>query len=147
MEPQVLRRCALAAVLCALVAAALPALSFNDPGDPAVLAGRIADAMNADELLGQVFFLGWQGEGLSADILRWIGTRGIGGVKIFPRNVTDLPSLAADVVTMQKLAARSRFSVPLFVATDQEGGWVRQIKDETSVSPGQPGTWCRRCSR
>jgi len=136
MEPQALRRCALAAVFCVLAAAALPALSFNDTGDPADLAGRIANAMSPDELLGQVFFLGWQGEGLSADILRWIGTRGIGGVKIFPRNVTDLPSLAADVVTMQKLAARSRFSIPLFVATDQEGGWVRQIKDETSVSPG-----------
>jgi beta-N-acetylhexosaminidase len=101
-----------------------------------VLAGRLAEAMTVDELLGQVFFLGWQGQGLSADILRWIGTRGIGGVKVFPRNVTDLTSLARDVVTMQTLAGKSRFAIPLFVATDQEGGWVRQIKDETSVSPG-----------
>jgi beta-N-acetylhexosaminidase len=92
--------------------------------------------MTDDELLGQVFFLGWQGVGPSADILRWIGTRGIGGVKIFPRNVSDLPSLARDVAGMQKLAARGRFGIPLFIATDQEGGWVRQIKDETSVSPG-----------
>ena len=57
-------------------------------------------------------------------------------MKIFPRNVSDLPSLARDVGEMQRLAARGRFGIPLFVATDQEGGWVRQIKDETSVSPG-----------
>jgi beta-N-acetylhexosaminidase len=114
----------------------LSALSFHDPGDPAVLAARMTGAMTDEELLGQVFFLGWQGLGASPDILRWIGTRGIGGVKIFPRNVSDLPSLARDIATMQSLAAKNRFAIPLFVATDQEGGWVRQIKDETSVSPG-----------
>jgi len=128
------------AVLCAALLLLAPrgasALSFRDPGDPADLAARIAEAMTDDELLGQVFFLGWQGVGPSADILRWIGIREIGGVKIFPRNVSDLQSLARDVVGMQKLAARGRFGIPLFVATDQEGGWVRQIKDETSVSPG-----------
>jgi beta-N-acetylhexosaminidase len=114
----------------------IPALSFQDPGDPAVIAARISDAMTEEELLGQVFFLGWQGVGPSPDILRWISDREIGGVKIFPRNVADLPSLADDIAAMQGLAARGRFGIPLFVATDQEGGWVRQIKDETSVSPG-----------
>ena len=127
----------LAALVFLLAAAAgAGALSFRDPGDPTVIAGRIAAAMTDEELLGQVFFLGWQGVGPSADILRWIGSRGIGGVKIFPRNVSDLPSLARDVAQMQRLASRNRFAIPLFVATDQEGGWVRQIKDETSVSPG-----------
>jgi beta-N-acetylhexosaminidase len=111
-------------------------LSFRDPGDPSELAGEIASAMTDEELLGQVFFLGWQGVGPSADILRWISARGIGGVKIFPRNVSDLAGLARDVGAMQKLAMRGRFKIPLFVATDQEGGWVRQIKDQTSVSPG-----------
>jgi beta-N-acetylhexosaminidase len=127
------------AALCGLsMAAAIPgaALSFTDPGDPAVLAARIAGAMTREELLGQILFLGWQGKGPSADILRWIGARGIGGIKIFPRNVSDLTSLARDVSVMQKLAANNGFSIPLFVATDQEGGWVRQIRGETSVSPG-----------
>jgi beta-N-acetylhexosaminidase len=124
------------AALLALPACGASALGFRDPGDPAVLASRIAEAMTDDELLGQVFFLGWQGVGPSPDILRWIGTRGIGGVKIFPRNVSDLQSLARDVADMQRLSAQGRFAIPLFVATDQEGGWVRQIKDQTSVSPG-----------
>ncbi|HTP59537.1 MAG TPA: glycoside hydrolase family 3 protein, partial [Spirochaetia bacterium] len=123
-------------LLLALGARGLPGLSFNDPGDPAVLAGQLADAMSADELLGQVFFLGYQGVGPSPEIQRWIKDHAIGGVKLFPRNVSNLDSLAQDVVLMQRLAALNRFHIPLFMATDQEGGWVRQIKDETSISPG-----------
>ncbi|HET6451716.1 MAG TPA: glycoside hydrolase family 3 protein [Spirochaetia bacterium] len=126
----------MAAVLLLGAAGSALALSFTDPGNPDTVAARIASAMTDDELLGQVFFLGWQGVGPSADILRWITTRHIGGVKIFPRNVSDLESLARDIARMQGLAMRGRFGIPLFVATDQEGGWVRQIKDETSVSPG-----------
>ncbi len=62
-----------AAFAAALLApAAAEALGFGDPGPAAALAGRIADAMNDQELLGQVFFLGWQGVGPSPDILRWI---------------------------------------------------------------------------
>ena len=61
--------------------------------------------MSDDELLGQVFFLGYQGVGPSQDILRWISERNLGGVKLFPRNVSDLTSLARDVALMQGLAA------------------------------------------
>ena len=111
-------------------------MDFSIPAPPASLASRIADAMTDDELLGQVFFLGYQGVGPSAEIQHWIKDHSIGGVKLFPRNVSDLTSLARDVALMQRLAERGRFHVPLFVATDQEGGWVRQIKDETSISPG-----------
>jgi beta-N-acetylhexosaminidase len=136
LAPTTRRVAILGAVILALAAAACPALSFTDPGDAGQLAGRLAEAMTDQELLGQVLFLGWQGVGPSADILRWIGERGIGGVKIFPRNVSSLPSLARDVSAMQALARRNRLGIPLFVATDQEGGWVRQIKDETSQSPG-----------
>jgi len=139
MEPRVLNRAArvlIALVLLSAAAGRVAALGFQDPGEPEQLAAKIADAMTDQELLGQVFFLGWQGVGPSPDLLRWIATRSIGGIKIFPRNVADLPSLARDIDRMQKLSARGRFGIPLFVATDQEGGWVRQIKDETSISPG-----------
>ncbi len=129
-------KAASAALLLAALAGRAWGLGFFDPGPPASLASRIADAMTDDELLGQVFFLGYQGVGPSAEIQHWIKDHSIGGVKLFPRNVSDLTSLARDVALMQRLAERGRFHVPLFVATDQEGGWVRQIKDETSISPG-----------
>ena len=72
--------------------------------------------MTTEELLGQVLFLGWQGVGPSPDILRWIGTRGIGGVKIFPRNVSDLLPLRGTSspcrTSRQGTASPSRFSSP-----------------------------------
>ena len=128
----------LQAVLVALLlrGPAAGCLSFWD-GDPApVLAARLAAAMTDEELLGQLMILGYPGALADSGIPRWVRDRNIGGVKIFPRNVKDLPSLAQDIASLQALAARRRFRVPLFVATDQEGGWVRQIKDETSIAPG-----------
>lgn len=135
MESRVLRIPALVSLL-AFSAACAGGLGFFDPGSPSALAQSIAEAMTTDELLGQVFFLGYQGIGPSPEIQRWIRDHHIGGVKLFPRNVSDLTSLARDVALMQGLAELGRFHVPLFIATDQEGGWVRQIKDETSISPG-----------
>ena len=37
---------------------------------------------------------------------------------------------------MQDAAAKTNLKIPLFVATDQEGGWVRHVKGETSITPG-----------
>src|SRR5574337_407072 len=135
MEPRILRAFPVAFAL-AFAACGAWGLGFFDPGSPATLAQSIADTMTADELLGQVFFLGYQGVGPSPEIQGWIRDRQIGGVKLFLRNVSDLTPLARDVALMQGLAEKGRFHVPLFIATDQEGGWVRQIKDETSISPG-----------
>ena len=130
-------------VLTALLAAALVlaspsarGLGFDDPGPAAEVAARITAAMTDEELLGQVMMLGYPGPLAESEIPRWIRERRIGGVKIFPRNVEDLPSLAVDIAAMQRLATGGRFAIPLFVSTDQEGGWVRQIKGETSIGPG-----------
>jgi len=135
MESRLLRAAA-AACLLAVAAGGAWGLGFFDQGSPTALARSLVDAMTGDELLGQVFFLGYQGIGPSPEIQRWIRDHHIGGVKLFPRNVSDLTSLARDVALMQGLAEKGRFAIPLFIATDQEGGWVRQIKDETSISPG-----------
>ena len=37
---------------------------------------------------------------------------------------------------MQRSAADTRLGIPLFIATDQEGGWVRHVKSKTSITPG-----------
>jgi beta-N-acetylhexosaminidase len=132
MEPRALT--GLLAALFALACRPAAGLDFWDGG--AGLAGRIAAAMTDDELLGQVMMLGYPGPLAESEIPRWVRERGIGGIKIFPRNVSDLPSLAGDVASLQALADAGPFRIPLFVSTDQEGGWVRQIKGETSLAPG-----------
>ncbi len=151
--------CALAAAAAAVPAASTPAAppapaptaastpaapaaigfweaALPSTGSPEQAAARLVASMSDEELLGQTLFLGYLGTAPSAEIRAWIRDRGIGGVKIFARNVADLPSLARDVADMQRLSQSTRLAVPLLVATDQEGGWVRHIKRETSITPG-----------
>jgi beta-N-acetylhexosaminidase len=105
-------------------------------GPPEQAAARLAASMTDGELLGQTMCFGYLGTSLSPEIRAWIREKAIGGVKVFSRNVDQLPALARDVAEMQRLSQGTRLAVPLLVATDQEGGWVRHIKLETSTSPG-----------
>ena len=114
--------------------AALP--SFWDDLPDEELIEAILSEMTEEELLGQVFMLGYVGKRPSGEILNWIRSRNLGGVKIFTRNVDTLAGLAASIDEMQEAAATGRFQIPLFMSTDQEGGWVRHIKLETSQTPG-----------
>jgi beta-N-acetylhexosaminidase len=66
----------------------------------------------------------------------WIRDRNIGGVKIFGWNTGDTRRLAETVGTLQRLSLDGAFGLPLLVATDQEGGWIRHVKGATSETPG-----------
>ncbi len=100
------------------------------------IAESLINSMTLPEILGQIFFLGYLGKTPSDEIKMWIKERDAGGIKIFTRNVKDLKTLAESIAEMQKLAVSNRYGIPLLIATDQEGGWVRHIKQETSVTPG-----------
>ncbi len=99
----------------------------------------MASSMSDEELLGQVFMIGFHGPGADSAILSWIREKHIGGVKIFGWNGENLKVLARTSGTMQRAAIESGRGIPLFIATDQEGGWVRHVKGETSITPGNMG--------
>ncbi|MDR2964639.1 MAG: glycoside hydrolase family 3 protein [Treponema sp.] len=111
-------------------------LSFNDSGTPEELAAKIENAMTDEQALAQVFMFGWVGEEPSPLIMDWITRRGIGGVKIFGWNTSDTQKLARTVGELQQASLRGAFNIPLLVATDQEGGWVRHVRGSTSETPG-----------
>lgn len=92
--------------------------------------------MDDTDLLGQVMLLGYFGLDPSQEILEWISNNRIGGVKIFGWNVSELERLGRSISLMQKTAAGNPLEIPLFIATDQEGGWVRHVKGNTSITPG-----------
>ena len=92
--------------------------------------------MDNRELAGQLFMISYPGTEPDETALEWIKHRNVGGIKIFARNVGSLPSLAENIAMMQKLASGTRLRIPLFIATDQEGGWVRHIKGNTSETAG-----------
>ena len=93
-------------------------------------------SMDDTDLLGQIMILGYFGLDPSPEILEWISEKRIGGVKIFGWNVSELERLGKSISLMQKTAAETPLKIPLFIATDQEGGWVRHVKGKTSITPG-----------
>ncbi|MDR2028723.1 MAG: glycoside hydrolase family 3 protein [Treponema sp.] len=111
-------------------------LSFTDPGDPPVLAAAMVEAMSDEEALAQIFMFGWVGAAPSPLIMDWIRDRNIGGIKIFGWNTGDTLLLAETVGALQRAALEGKYGIPLLVATDQEGGWIRHVKGSTSETPG-----------
>ncbi|MDR1858726.1 MAG: glycoside hydrolase family 3 protein [Treponema sp.] len=130
------RRGLVFAVALAILASPLHSLNFFDEGTPEELAAAIEEAMTDDQALGQVFMLGWVGAEPSPLIMDWIRERNIGGVKIFGWNTEDTLRLARTVGDLQEESLRGAFGIPLLVATDQEGGWIRHVKGSTSETPG-----------
>ena len=93
-------------------------------------------AMSDEELAGQLFMISYPGTEPDETTIQWIEERNLGGVKIFGKNVGSLPKLAENIGIMQEMACHTRLRIPLLTATDQEGGWVRHIKFNTSETAG-----------
>lgn len=96
----------------------------------------LRDAMSDEERVAQLLMVSWPSEAPSPEIMRWIRERNIGGVKIFGWNGEDLPVLTDTIALMQAESIATGTGIPLFTATDQEGGWVRHVKGGTSITPG-----------
>ncbi len=101
-----------------------------------ILAKAIVGRMSNEELLSQILMFGWAGAEPDNLLFQWVGGRGLGSVKVFGWNTDDINLVAKSITALQKSAASRRFKIPLFVATDQEGGWIRHVKGETAVTPG-----------
>lgn len=101
-----------------------------------VLAQALVDRMTDTELLSQILMFGWSGAEPNELLFQWVD-RGLGSVKVFGWNTDDINLVAKSVNRLQTRAAKNnRFGIPLYVATDQEGGWIRHVKGDTSITPG-----------
>ncbi len=123
-------------LFCAGIVFNVNSIDFTSNLPPEELADTLLDSMSDEEILAQTFMLGWVGADPSPLIMEWIQKRSIGGVKIFGWNTEDTIHLAKAVGTLQSTALQQRLKIPLLVATDQEGGWVRHVKGSTSETPG-----------
>lgn len=100
------------------------------------LAVELTDRMNDEELLAQILMFGWAGAEPSDLLNSWVTERGLGSVKVFGWNTDNIQKVAKSIRSLQQKSADRPFKIPLFVATDQEGGWIRHVKGETSDTPG-----------
>ncbi len=110
--------------------------NFWDVAGNDELADSIVSHMTDEELLAQILMFGWAGTEPSPLVTDWVAKRSLGNVKIFGWNTDDTMKVASSVTLLQKKAENNRFRIPLFVATDQEGGWIRHIKGRTTETPG-----------
>src|SRR5690606_667232 len=60
----------------------------------------------------------------------------VGGVILFARNIRDPVQVANLTRSLQQLAQSSGARIPLFIATDQEGGIVARLRSPAAVMPG-----------
>ena len=118
-----------------LFAQQTPTVNFWTRMDNDELAARITDEMTDTELLSQTFMFGWAGTEPPELLYQWV-ERGLGSVKVFGWNTDDIYLVSKSISSLQKEAAEGRFQIPLFVATDQEGVWIRHVKGDTSITPG-----------
>ncbi|UER68035.1 glycoside hydrolase family 3 protein [Borrelia sp. BU AG58] len=95
--------------------------------------------MSDKELLGQMFMISYPGEKITNFTLDFIREKNLGGIKIFGWNSESLSSLIESINKAQTMSQKNRFKIPLFIATDQEGGWTQHIKLKTSRTIGNLG--------
>ena len=101
-----------------------------------VLAQEIIERMTNDELLAQIFMFGWAGGETPPLLSRWVADRELGSVKVFGWETQNEIVVAQSITELQKYSQQSKFKIPLYVATDQEGGIIRHVKGATSETPG-----------
>ncbi len=101
-----------------------------------VLADELINRMTDEELLAQMYMFGWTGQFPTESVINWVEERGIGSVKLFGWNTDDVNQVAQSVILLQKKSQERPLKIPLYVATDQEGGWIRHVKGRTSETPG-----------
>lgn len=122
-------------IIVFLISTSVFSLSFWDNVPNEELAHAITDQMTDTELYSQILMFGWAGAEPSELLYQWVD-RGLGSVKVFGWNTDDIHQVARSVSALQKKSNSNRFQIPLFVATDQEGGWIRHVKGDTSITPG-----------
>jgi beta-N-acetylhexosaminidase len=82
---------------------------------------------------GQLFLLAFDGPTLAQDVAEFLRTFNIGGVVLFADNYRSPDQLRALIADLQRRCARPE--LPLFVATDHEGGRVQRFRNGFTALP------------
>ena len=96
---------------------------------PEAVPGEAIDALTLEQRVGQLFMVGTPVEGASADTLSAVSDRHVGNVFLHGRMTGGTDAAAALVAQFTALVnSDSTADVPLWVATDQEGGDVQVLR-------------------
>ncbi|MBI4766397.1 MAG: beta-N-acetylhexosaminidase [Deltaproteobacteria bacterium] len=87
---------------------------------------RFIRKKSLEELVGQLFMVGFEGTGFNSDLSYFLKKLHVGGAIYFKRNVQDPFQLAELSRSLQEKAMEIS-SIPLLIAIDQEGGSVARL--------------------
>ncbi len=96
---------------------------------------EILSGMTTEQKVGQLFMVYFDGTSLSPDLQRMITEYHVGGIIIFPHNLSTLSDLAMLVSQAQQAAVANEPHIPLFVAADQEGWPIWRLPGGATVFP------------
>ncbi len=86
------------------------------------LASLYVSHMSLDEELGQLFLVEYNETGYSPDLEKMISQLHAGGVILYKWQMFTFDQTKNDIVQMKQHA-----KIPLFISTDEEGGWVDRL--------------------
>ncbi len=91
--------------------------------------------LNIDYLIGQHLMVAPEGTELTPAFKELITKYHIGNIKIYGYNYKNKEQLYNLIIDCQNLSLTYNKGIPLFVATDQEGGWVAHLKKGFTLPP------------
>ncbi|MBH8592013.1 beta-N-acetylhexosaminidase [Paenactinomyces guangxiensis] len=125
------------ALICILLLGAVIAQPVEAEGK-VFKAERLLKHMTLEEKVGQMVMGGFYGDVPSEDARRLIQEAHVGSIILFSYtgNVKDPLQTAKLTNGLQKMATETRLKLPLFIATDQEGGVVARLTTGATQLPG-----------
>jgi beta-N-acetylhexosaminidase len=96
---------------------------------------EILSRMTTEEKVGQLFMVYFDGTSLLPDLEKMITEYHVGGIIIFPHNLSTLSDLATLISQAQQAATSSEPYIPLFVAADQEGWPIWRLPSGATIFP------------
>lgn len=92
--------------------------------------------MILDEHIGQTLMIGFYGTDIPRETIDLITRERIGGVILFARNIGNAQEVRSLTQKLQRIAQDGGHRYPLLISTDQENGFVRRLKEGTTIFPG-----------
>jgi len=92
---------------------------------------------SAEQIAGQRLMVGFEGTGLTRELMFLIDTLKVGGIILFTRNIKN-PGQIKNLCKSAQDYARSCGQPPLIISIDQEGGQVARLKEPFTQFPGNP---------
>ena len=96
---------------------------------------RFSKNLKLEHLIGQRIMTAPENHELSAAFIDLIKKYHIGNIKIYGYNYKNKEQVYNLIIECQNLALKYNHGIPMFVATDQEGGWIAHLKKGFTIPP------------